>query len=610
MSALTHSLTTLWSRFRWEILGYLMLLGLSCIFNRAEAGWSNGVASLRTLALYWLTFRILLCEGGFNTHGGWRARPFAANSIFISQILLLTAILLPEGIAKVATLHHLFHPTQQQWISLLKSTWSDTAAPWLAFGVIMKGFDFLLLRGHQGSPRKAVWAMMAVVLVPAFFIPASKLRRMDGRPGRYSSDLSEGIRRLLPEGTDVLGGRSSGETKSQVPQARLLCRFPLTGNPSVIPSGIAVISLKSMGTPFRSNVTLDLAAINRTDLRNINQSVPLLAYGDGTYARAIDFETSTGGLGGVASNQPRMICRISFASPRALPENRQMSPAQFQPTELLFFIEDTDQPLLQVASILTPQQVSAARRILPHLPTSVPLDLAVRQLIDNFNYNSNIPPSEITFPDQLPREAMAPVLAYHPWSDLVWERIARPFLQQQATEADKPALLQRLATDLRLTRFFVDKGWSGDAVPVLRERARQRLSFDAASLMLLVRQNDPTLNADLAALAIRLDSGVGEVAEKLRQIPAFDWPAFVAAGWKSRKYGSYENEGCLFACWSAELGDSSGFRRLSEKAAAGRKWEAEKLHSLVTGEHEDLIGYLRKNIDRMKYDRATKKWGM
>ena len=62
------------------------------------------------------------------------------------------------------------------------------------------------------------------------------------------------------------------------------------------------------------------------------------------------------------------------------------------------------------------------------------------------------------------------------------------------------------------------------------------------------------------------------------------------------------------ALWAAQEGDFSAFRETAEQAALGEKWEAEQLKGLVTGEHADLLGYLRENIDAMTFDPASRKW--
>ena len=38
--------------------------------------------------------------------------------------------------------------------------------------------------------------------------------------------------------------------------------------------------------------------------------------------------------------------------------------------------------------------------------------------------------------------------------------------------------------------------------------------------------------------------------------------------------------------------------------------ESGQIKGLVAGEQQDPIAYLRENIDRMKYDPVTRKWGL
>ena len=64
--------------------------------------------------------------------------------------------------------------------------------------------------------------------------------------------------------------------------------------------------------------------------------------------------------------------------------------------------------------------------------------------------------------------------------------------------------------------------------------------------------------------------------------------------------------------WAAQEGEFSAFRELAESLAGVTKWQLSQsgssLQAIVAGEHPDLIGYLRENIDRMTFDPATRKW--
>ena len=93
--------------------------------------------------------------------------------------------------------------------------------------------------------------------------------------------------------------------------------------------------------------------------------------------------------------------------------------------------------------------------------------------------------------------------------------------------------------------------------------------------------------------------------------PGFDWKAFVDEGWHRRKY-SFRRTGPIdpFNFWAAQEGDFSAFRYTAERAAQGMLPESGQIKGLVAGEQQDPIGYLRENIDRMKYDPVTRKWGL
>ncbi len=614
MSALTHSLTTLWSRFRWEILVYLVLVALSCISNLTHPGWANALAPLQTLGLFWITFRILLSEAGFRTNGGWRTRPFNSQSIHLAQVLLILAVVVPPVLVRVFTLHHLFHPTFHQWTGPLKSSFVAAAIPWLLFVFCVKNFEFLLLRHLEGRARRAAWSVMIIILVPTFLFQAVAVSPFrsgsKGGTGQYPEKLSPGIQLQLPDATEFIGMWYESIMDREVPQARLLARFPLGGARPDRPPGFQILSLESSISDLRSRITLDLISLDPALLTRLEHAVPVIAYPDGSYGAAMTYQITTRTLDGISADLPRMIYEFEFTSPISLPENRNADPATLAPIELLFFTEDLNLPRIPIP-LDNPR--SGEDPILPPLtipspPTGESFQLAIRQLIDSLSaqyYDLPKIPS-----GSLPAEAITPILAYHPWSDHAWKIVIQPFLLKHATESHKAILLQRLAQDPRLADLFIKKGWSADALPILRQRAKDRLPLGVDALNLLARQSDSTLSFDIAALAIRLDRGVGSVAATIRQNHAFDWPAFVAAGWKIRKYGNYEREGWLYAHWSAELGDPTAFRRLAEEAASGKKWELEQLAGLIVGKHEDLIDYLRKNIDRMKFDPVTRKWGL
>jgi hypothetical protein len=231
----------------------------------------------------------------------------------------------------------------------------------------------------------------------------------------------------------------------------------------------------------------------------------------------------------------------------------------------------------------------------------------VTALINSLAPGDELSPGQRAQIAALPPEAIDPILAYHPWPDSAWQEMIRPFLIRHAAAAHKPMLLERLATDARLGSVFIEKGWPADAIPVLRRRAIERLPLDAESLKLLAEQNDPSLTPHLAALAIPL-WGIEKIAPALRECAGFDWPSFVALGWKRHKYLNYDRQGWHYAGWAAELGDASAMRRLAEEAGTGKKWEKQRLAGLVDSEGEDLSALLQENLDRMTFDAATQKW--
>lgn len=210
--------------------------------------------------------------------------------------------------------------------------------------------------------------------------------------------------------------------------------------------------------------------------------------------------------------------------------------------------------------------------------------------------------------------SMRELFRQFPWPDVMWMQTAKPLLMEQATRDDIPFLLERLRLDTRLATVFIDKGWTADAIPVLRELAKDRIPMGKEAIVALAGEKDASLDGDLAPIALHLKFGLSELEPALRAQPGFDWPKFATDLWRRKKYSTnwLEPYGEFWqpALWAAQERDFSAFRQTVEQAAHGKKWETEQLKALTTGEYPDLIGFLRENIGRMKFDPATRKWGL
>jgi hypothetical protein len=205
--------------------------------------------------------------------------------------------------------------------------------------------------------------------------------------------------------------------------------------------------------------------------------------------------------------------------------------------------------------------------------------------------------------------ALPYLLEYPVWSSVQWHEVVRPLLLEHAGETEKARLFSRLPTDLRLFEVFVEKGWTADALPPMRERVTRRQAVPVAAIRRLAE--DPELaTSDLAACALLLGKDAGVAVESLVRRADFDRKSFVTEGWRRRKYGNYGSEGWIYAAWAAEIGDRSALRRFAEEAARGKVRERDRLKSLVPGAPDHLIDFLRQHLDALKFDPASGTWGL
>jgi hypothetical protein len=232
MSALRHSLVTLSIRLRWELLAFGLLVLAACAARFAGLGPQVMIAltGLETLLLFWITLRILLAEDGFKTSGGWQCRPVAPASLLGSQVALLALLVIPPLILHALVIHRLFQPSPDQWQAFLRGSLVKTLLGWLVFAAALKLFSLLILRPLEGVARKAAWSVLVIVLVPVLLtaLPDRLYRnpRGGGGSGEAPEQLAQSIQQLLPDTTEFIG-EWNNPAPEEVPQARLLARFPL-----------------------------------------------------------------------------------------------------------------------------------------------------------------------------------------------------------------------------------------------------------------------------------------------------------------------------------------------------------------------------------------------
>ncbi|MEP4077445.1 hypothetical protein [Haloferula sp.] len=620
MNPILHSFKILWTRYRWEILAFALVVILSGITPALSARqeFSPTLAVLESLGLFWLTLRLLLSEDGFKTQGGWQARPIMPSHVLTAQLLMLGLVTILPLAWHTLLVHSLFQPNGDQWKLIFGEGFWSAALGWLAFCICIKLFTVLLLRRLEGAARKATWSVFIIALVPVIFLilpeTALQLKGSGGGSGRAPGDLSTGIQNQLPKTTEFIGNWNRPEPRL-VSQARLGASIPFDSSNLSPQPGFRIVESSHAPDGMRTSIRVIIEYFNNDSFAAADKHpIPVLIYDNGMAATCLRHMRRNFNTGSCYLPVQGFEFSGSFYSPASLPENRNSDPGRFKPTHLLFFHPDSEKP--EIAAPLERQNDSEKYfnppKFIPDPSKEEAFNLAVRQLIDSSQSREEpLHPDLIpTLFESLPKEAIEPILAYRPWPEQKWKELLLPFLKKHLRPQDKSIILKRLTHDPRLTEICLEKGWTEDAVLVLRQRAEQGLSLDLVSLELLAEQGDPELTDDLARLAVRLRKGIDGLAPKLRKSPDFDWSSFVANGWRSRKYADYQYraEGWIYARWAAELGDPTALRRLAEKAASGKKWERHALAELIPSAPADLIPFLRENLSGLEYQSTTQTW--
>lgn len=568
------------SRFGWEIATFWLISITNTILlaNDTLPVVSPAMAVLEIVALAWITVRLVLAEDGFQTSGGWRVRPFPTKIRLALPLALAVTVVVIPAVLRALMFQRMFEGAEL-WNDFGRGSWWRQVAIWfLGFAVPLKLFGLLILQGIEGRARTAAWATLTLILLPivgmagAYFGKGSN--SYGGSGGIGPRELAQGIRHALPDATDFIGDWNDPAQGREVPAAKLLAKFAI--DPVAAPQGVSIRSAVASLRGSRVNVRVRALLDDDVIARQAKDGVIILRYADGTCATC----TSQGAArpGSPLPFFPATGWEFSgdFISPLSLPEF-EGDPQRFtRGLEMMFFVADVDVPL---------QPLDATR-----------VQFGVQQKPFHFS-----------------PETMEKLFTQFPWTDKMWKETALPFLMRRATRDDIPFLLERLRQDHRLAILFINKDWTADAMPMLRELAKERIPIGKEAIVALAGEMDSSLADDLAAIALQLKFGLDEVEPALRAQPGFDWATFAKDLWRRRKYTTnwLEPYGEFWqpAFWAAQEGDFTAFRQTAGQAARGNKWETERLAELVTGDHADLIGFVRANLEKLRYDPETRKWG-
>lgn len=581
---------------------------------------------IEVVAVVWITVRILLAEEGLGITGGWRARPVPRWAPGVARVILLAVVMLVPWFCKAGFLWYFLTPDPTGWRCVARQIWLPQTLTWLAFAAAVT-LVALWLRKREGAAGPLLQIGFALVLMVGTIMVCGRKQTENQNYAEYNLYggprlLVQGIRQALPTAKDFLGFAEGGCLPDRTaPRAKLLLRVPLNG-----PQALGNVRLVNASTSLRGvrmEVAVHLIGIDGKLWENLKFAAVLVRYADGTYAacRQNHRARETGPMAKPVVVNFRF--KGSFVSPLCLPEFDKRVTGLPEAQELLFFGGDDDAPPLKVPpefGYQRPYSNSNAKDIpLPQTQTPEnpdPLAAEVYQLIDLLNLTwdfrrvSLVPDDLEKRIENLPAEAVPWVLRRFPWSDEAWRMLVHPVLLKHAERDDLPMVLEKLEFDPRLGVLCVEKGWTSEALPLLKRYVRDRLPMDVACVKVVAEAKDPDLADDLAVVALGIGEKIGAVESALREFPGFDWAAFVKRGWWQVKYRGFKPS-CGYAefrMWAAREGDHSALLSLVTGPAVAKEDRVSALRAMVAGEQEDLIAYLKQNIDRITFDSATRKW--
>jgi uncharacterized membrane protein len=569
------------SRFGWKIAAFwaISICNTVLLARGGPPGALRAMAVLEIVALAWITVRLVLAEDGFKTSGGWQTRPFSHKIRLGLPLALAVVVVIFAAILRALAFQRMFDGAAL-WSDFGPGSWWRQVGAWfLFFALPLKLFGVLILQRIEGRARTAAWATLALILLP---LVAAMGENFGNRKNTSSSgsndpkDLAQGIQQELPDATDFIGAWSDPipEYLTEIPAAKMVAKFFIDLDASPPGASVSFVVVSQRGS--RVNVRIRALLEDKGLAGRLENAVAILRYEDGTCATCVSRGIARPGVPLPFFPATEWEFSGDFVSPLSLPEFEGDPKQLTRGLELMFFEQDWNRPRL-------------------------PVDPSRKKTLDlggGFHFSSSMTVPELF--NQLPS------------SDPMWEKHVLPFLVEHATRDDIPFLLDRLPLDPRLASVFIRKGWTAEAMPALRQLTKECIPMAPDAIVAVATEKDPALAGDLAAIALQLRFGLDQVEPALRAQPGFDWPAFASELWRRKKYTTNwlqpYGEFWQPAFWAAQEGDFTALRETAEQAAAGKKWESEHLRKLVPDAPEDIVAYLRENLDQLKYHPPTRTW--
>ena len=602
--SLTRLLGWLWRRHRWEVVLVWVSSWLGswvALHGRVdEQSWSPVWMGVRTdafvwmevAAVVWLTGRVALSQQGFGTFGGWRTRPLRAWRLWLSEVLFLVIVCLPALLIRLRCVLEMLAPDQDGWARLWSGNWGGLLIYHGALFVLFKCFGHLGNRMPGITRQQAAWLLLLTVVVGALFSHQSVLKgtmhlgRSGGSSGSARVMVPAGLKAMDYGRWLVDGHAAGGGLPSDDPS---VVRLPLRKGATADGGGCRIRVLEAGRIGVEAIVRIDVVAMEELANRRQVANALMIRYGNGYFGAAtrVSQRKAVGAMPFLPMVRYLSVARLH--SPLALPENEQGWDELMDGAELYVAVRPSSGPGVALFDGRW------------DLQGGNPLAKQVADILDDARRRAPRNRAFARAKDQLFQMVGAAgvesILERGPWESDLWETVVLPYLVAFANERHRPRMLEVFEVNTQMGAAFPRKGWTEEAMPLLRRHLKDGRKLEPESLLALIALGEEDMGPMLENQLLRLDGEVDAVAEALQTHPGVDWDGVKREGWKRAKLGSSPHH--VRVKWGAELGDKEALRQMLVKAIDGNAWERDILREWF--DREDAVERLRDGWDQVTF---------